>query len=82
MAERARSYAQLVPACEKRTVPRRIGGVVVAAALLVVGGCSDGDAPIQEVPATDSPELPPGTQVGDLDRNQSEQKDRTRPTDP
>jgi hypothetical protein len=66
----------------KAVALRRIGATLLAAALLFVGGCSDDDAPIREVPPTDSPEQPPGTQVGDLDRNQSEQQDRTRPTDP
>ena len=76
------SYDRFMPACGKNVVLRRVGATFVAAALLFVGGCSDDRAPIQEVPPTNSREVPPGTQVGDLDRNQSEQKDQTRPTDP
>jgi hypothetical protein len=72
-----------MPVCEtKSVVLRRIGGTLLAAALLFVGGCSDDDPPNREVPPTDLRDQPPGTQVGDLDRNQSEQKDQTRPTDP
>ena len=66
----------------KAVVLRRIGGVAVATALLTAGGCSGDDAPGPEAPVTVSTQPPPGTQAGDLDRNQGQEQGRTRPTTP
>ncbi|MCO8126883.1 hypothetical protein NHL50_06660 [Acidimicrobiia bacterium EGI L10123] len=61
---------------------RRIAGAAVAAVLLLAGCSSNDDAPSDDSPTTQGSEQAPGTEAGDLDRNQGQEKDQTRPDQP